>query len=167
MIHLFENQIKCLSFLVSQARARPEHSAGNLQSRFWSYGKRPPNRQVLDQSEKLICKMDFDTQRKKRMEALEDKRRRLEEMRKMRKDRTEPTEEIQENQQVLVDERTQVDNLVNSLLISSINEPESITATDSMSPRYFRNRLPSNAFPSTHNIWYYQCQSKERRCLQR
>lgn len=88
--------------------------------------------------------MDFETQRKKRMEALEDKRRRLEEMRKSRKDRTEPTEEVQENQQIAVDERTQVDNLVNSLLISSINEPntESITATDSMSPRYFPNRPP-------------------------
>lgn len=88
--------------------------------------------------------MDFETQRKKRMEALEDKRRRLEEMRKSRKDRTEPTEEVQENQQIAVDERTQVDNLVNSLLISSINEPniESITATDSMSPRYLPNRPP-------------------------
>jgi hypothetical protein len=39
--------------------------------------------------------MDFETQRKKRMEALEDKRRRLEEMRKNRKDRTETSDDAQ------------------------------------------------------------------------
>jgi hypothetical protein len=84
-----------------------------------------------------FAKMDFETQRKKRMEALDDKRKRLEEMRKMRKDRTESAEEVQENQQASVDERTQVDNLVNSLLVSTITEPtsEGIPAPEAASPR--------------------------------
>ena len=81
--------------------------------------------------------MDFETQRKKRMEALEEKRRRLEEMRKMRKDRTESTEELQENLAGPTDERTKVDNLVNSLLISTLSEPvESNVPADAVSPRY-------------------------------
>lgn len=83
-------------------------------------------------------KMDFETQRKKRMEALEEKRRRLEEMRKMRKDRTELTDDLQDNQQVITDERTKVDNLVNSLLISTLTESvvESNSLADVVSPRY-------------------------------
>ena len=82
--------------------------------------------------------MDFETQRKKRMEALEEKRRRLEEMRKMRKDRTELTDDLQDNQQVITDERTKVDNLVNSLLISTLTESvvESNSLADVVSPRY-------------------------------
>lgn len=82
--------------------------------------------------------MDFETQRKKRMEALEEKRRRLEEMRKMRKDRTESTDELQDNQQIITDERTKVDNLVNSLLISTLSESvvESNSPADVVSPRY-------------------------------
>ena len=82
--------------------------------------------------------MDFETQRKKRMEALDDKRKRLEEMRKMRKDRTESAEEVNESQQASVDERAQVDNLVNSLLVSTISEPtsEGTPAPEATSPRY-------------------------------
>ena len=82
--------------------------------------------------------MDFETQRKKRMEALEEKRRRLEEMRKMRKDRTESADDLQDNQQVITDERTKVDNLVNSLLISTLSESvvESNSPADVVSPRY-------------------------------
>lgn len=82
--------------------------------------------------------MDFETQRKKRMEALEEKRRRLEEMRKMRKDRTESTDDLQDNQQIITDERTKVDNLVNSLLISTLSESvvESNSPVDVVSPRY-------------------------------
>ena len=81
--------------------------------------------------------MDFESQRKKRMEALEDKRKRLEEMRKGRKERIESAEEIHESQQSAASQRAQVDSLVNSLLISTISDP----ATDGFSipditPRY-------------------------------
>lgn len=82
--------------------------------------------------------MDFESQRKKRMEALEDKRKRLEEMRKSRKERTESAEEVQESQQSAADERAQVDSLVNSLLISTISEPstDSFSMTDLLTSRY-------------------------------
>ena len=86
--------------------------------------------------------MDFEAQRKKRMEALEDKRRRLEEMRKTRKERSEGAEEVQEHNnnqtnQSEADQRAQVDDLVNSLLVSTINEPISPSMIDLVSP----NRL--------------------------
>ena len=80
--------------------------------------------------------MDFETQRKKRMDALEDKRRRLEEMRKSRKERTDAVEEVQDSHSQ-ADERAKVDDLVNSLLISTISEPiDSPSIIDLVSPRY-------------------------------
>ena len=56
----------------------------------------------------------------------------------MRKDRTELTDDLQDNQQVITDERTKVDNLVNSLLISTLTESvvESNSLADVVSPRY-------------------------------
>ena len=82
--------------------------------------------------------MDFESQRKKRMEALDEKRKRLEEMRKGRKERIESAEEVHESQQSAASERAQVDSLVNSLLISTINDPatESSSAADLITPRY-------------------------------
>ena len=72
------------------------------------------------------------------MEALDDKRRRLEEMRKTRKERTDAVEEVQDAQNSMADERAQVDDLVNSLLVSTISEPtvDSPSLTDLASPRY-------------------------------
>ena len=94
--------------------------------------------------------MDFETQRKKRMQDLEEKRRRLDEMRKLRKDRTDAAEDVPavENSQKAVsvaasstttassaDERAQVDDLVSSLLVSSLHEsiPSTNTTTSSSS----------------------------------
>jgi hypothetical protein len=95
-----------------------------------------------------IPKMDFETQRKKRMEALDEKRRRLEEMRKMRKDRTETVDELQDSQQGPSDERTKVDNLVNSLLISSLSDTviESNSPADVVSPRYYYHHRTAKLF---------------------
>jgi hypothetical protein len=102
--------------------------------------------------------MDFETQRKKRMEALDDKRKRLEEMRKMRKDRTESAEEVQESQQASVDERAQVDDLVNSLLVSTISEPaiEGTPATDATSPRYLTVGLHDDSPIHSFDL-YFDC----------
>jgi hypothetical protein len=101
--------------------------------------------------------MDFETQRKKRMEALDDKRKRLEEMRKMRKDRTESAEEVQESQQASVDERAQVDDLVNSLLVSTISEPtiEGTPAPDAASPRYLTVGLHGDSTIHTFDLHFY------------
>ena len=86
--------------------------------------------------------MDFETQRKKRMDALEDKRRRLEEMRKSRKERTDAVEEVQDSHSQ-ADERAKVDDLVNSLLISTISEPiDSPSIIDLVSPRYSCTKEP-------------------------
>ena len=91
---------------------------------------------------------DFESQRKKRMQDLEEKRRRLDEMRKLRKDRTDAAEDVQtekENSQKApsvatssttikssADERAQVDDLVTSLLVSPLHE--SIPSTHTTIP---------------------------------
>ena len=92
--------------------------------------------------------MDFETQRRKRMLALDEKRRRLEEMRKMRKDRTETVDELQDSQEGPSDERTKVDNLVNSLLISSLSDTvvESNSPADVVSPRYYYHYRTAKLF---------------------
>jgi len=74
--------------------------------------------------------MDFETQRRKRMEALEDKKKRLEEMRKMRKDRVDGGQEGDiPNQINIQDSRVDVDNLVNSLLVNDLSSI-SISSTE-------------------------------------
>ena len=62
--------------------------------------------------------MDFETQRRKRMEALEDKKKRLEEMKKSRNTRL-VMEHTEDGATLSVDNRVDVDNLVNSLLEGS------------------------------------------------
>ena len=92
---------------------------------------------------------DFESQRKKRMQDLEEKRRRLDEMRKLRKDRTDAAEDVQtekENSQKApsvatssttikssADDRAQVDDLVTSLLVSSLHESTPSTTIPSSS----------------------------------
>lgn len=61
--------------------------------------------------------MDFESQRKKRLEALEDKRKRLEEMRKTRQDRSNAEDTVEQDSKISQEEkRSSVDELVKSLL---------------------------------------------------
>lgn len=92
--------------------------------------------------------MDFETQRKARMDNLEEKRRRLEEMRKQRQDRLdinqntqnniENTNQNQQSQDATQDERAQVDLLVNSILTSthSFSGKDLVGDTDDLMHRY-------------------------------
>lgn len=120
-------------------------------------------RTITEIETKHTATMDFETQRKKRMQDLEEKRRRLEEMRKSRKDRAETTEDAgipsssssgaSENQKAAtapssssssaasasggsssIDERARVDDLVNSLLVAPVHEQVPSSSTTATPP---------------------------------
>ena len=65
--------------------------------------------------------MDFDAQKKKRAEALDDKRKRIEEMRKLRESRNNEISNTTTTS-VNIDTRADIDNLVNSLLETKIDD---------------------------------------------
>ena len=69
--------------------------------------------------------MDFETQRKKRLEALEEKKKRLEEMKKLKQEREAQTVTSVESINLTSSkERNDVDDLVNSLLLSSTTDAQ-------------------------------------------
>lgn len=70
--------------------------------------------------------MDFEAQRKKRMEDIEQKRKRLEEMRKMRKERTDTPPAVETPAPAAEVSRADVDTLVSSLLGTSIAPKEEL-----------------------------------------
>ena len=89
--------------------------------------------------------MDFETQRKKRLEALEEKKKRLEEMKKIKQDR-----DAQSNSSIsqglnsaISQERHDVDDLVNSLLLSS-NPASEDSTMKSTSPMKSVPKIDSN-----------------------
>ena len=69
--------------------------------------------------------MDFEAERKKRLEVLEEKKKRLEEMKRIKQDRenTANNNNTNTSQTIPSKERDDVDNLVNSLLLSSLETP--------------------------------------------
>ena len=69
--------------------------------------------------------MDFEAERKKRLEVLEEKKKRLEEMKRIKQDRenTATNNNTNTSQNIPSKERDDVDSLVNSLLLSSLETP--------------------------------------------
>jgi hypothetical protein len=82
--------------------------------------------------------MDFDAQKKKRAEALDDKRKRIEEMRKLRESRNNDNSNSSNSSSSSssggIDTRADIDNLVNSLLVTTKNDDKNNDISSSSLP---------------------------------